>query len=48
MKPPLKFGTVPFTYTENAIRKYFPEMHNYMRKYNKLSLEEGILAVKKG
>ncbi|XP_023326378.1 glutamate receptor ionotropic, NMDA 2B isoform X2 [Eurytemora carolleeae] len=48
MKPPLRFGTVPWTYTENAIRRHFPNMHMYMKAFNKENVMEGVEAVKKG
>jgi len=48
MKPPLRFGTVPWTYTENAISKHFPDMHLYMKQYNKPNVVDGVNAVKKG
>ena len=34
LKPPLEFGTVPWTYTDNALRKHFPNMHLHMKQYN--------------
>ena len=48
MKPPLVFGTVPWTYTEGAIKKTFPEMYEYIRLHNKSNALEGIQAVKRG
>ena len=48
MKPPLKFGTVPWTYTEGALRKHFPQMHEYMRPFNADRVEDGIAKVKRG
>ena len=48
MKPPLRFGTVPWTYTENAISKHFPDMHLYMKQHNKPDVIDGVNAVKRG
>ena len=47
-KPPLRFGTVPWTYTEGALRKHFPQMHEYMRPFNADRVEDGIAKVKRG
>ena len=48
LKPPLKFGTVPWTYTENAVKKHFPNMHLYMKEFMKMNVTEGVNAVKSG
>ena len=48
MKPPLKFGTVPWTYTENALQKHYPDMHLHMKQFNKADVVDGINAVKRG
>ena len=48
MKPPLKFGTVPWTYTEEVIRKKFPDMYLYMKQYSRRGVMDGINAVKRG
>ncbi len=48
LKPPLRFGTVPFTYTEAAVRKHFPHTYSHMRQYNVDSVKDGIAKVKKG
>ena len=47
-KPPLVFGTVPWTYTEGAIKKSFPNMYDYIKRHNKSDAEAGINAVKRG
>ena len=47
-KPPLIFGTVPWTYTEGAIKKSYPEMYDYIKWHNKSNAMEGINAVKRG
>ena len=48
LQPPMKFGTVPWTHTENMIRKKYPDMYSYMKKFNQSDVSEGISAVKKG
>ena len=48
MKPPLQFGTVPWTYTEGAIKKEFPEMYDYIKYNNQSDAMHGINAVKRG
>ena len=48
MKPALRFGTVPWTYSENAIRKHFPEMYQHMKSYQQLDVMEAAQAVKRG
>ena len=48
MKPPLKFGTVPWTYTEGSIKKTNPTMYEYMKNFNKTDVMQGINAVKRG
>lgn len=47
-KPMFKFGTTPFSHTDSTIKRYFAEMHAYMRNYNKTSVQEGIAAVNSG
>lgn len=44
-KPMFKFGTTPWTHTDNTLAKYFKEMHNYMRSFNKSTVAEGVEAV---
>ncbi|XP_071745795.1 glutamate receptor ionotropic, NMDA 2D isoform X2 [Lepeophtheirus salmonis] len=48
VKPPIKFGTVPHTYTEQALKKHFPEMYEHMKPYNKPNVIDGVSAVKRG
>lgn len=48
MQPPLKYGTVPWTYTEGAIKKAFPNMYEYMKPFNRSDAIDGINAVKRG
>ncbi|XP_058806930.1 glutamate receptor ionotropic, NMDA 2A-like isoform X5 [Phymastichus coffea] len=47
-KPPIKFGTVPFTHTDSVLAKYFKEMYAYMRTHSKGSVSEGVEAVVNG
>ena len=48
-KPPLKFGTMPYSYTQMTLQKYFPEMYSYMKKYNKFNTTaKAVKAVKDG
>lgn len=47
-KPPIKFGTIPWSHSDSTIAKYFKEMHYYMRKFNKTSITEGVSAVLSG
>uniref|UniRef100_A0AAY4A6J7 Glutamate receptor n=1 Tax=Denticeps clupeoides TaxID=299321 RepID=A0AAY4A6J7_9TELE len=46
--PPLKFGTVPNGSTEKNIRSNYPDMHQYMVKYNQKGVEEAIVNLKTG
>uniref|UniRef100_A0A3B4ADT5 Glutamate receptor n=1 Tax=Periophthalmus magnuspinnatus TaxID=409849 RepID=A0A3B4ADT5_9GOBI len=46
--PPLKFGTVPNGSTEKNIRSNYPDMHQYMGKYNQRRVEEAIINLKTG
>ncbi|KAK3571938.1 hypothetical protein QTP86_020507 [Hemibagrus guttatus] len=46
--PPLKFGTVPNGSTEKNIRSNYPDMHQYMIKYNQKGVEEAITNLKTG
>ncbi|XP_076010743.1 glutamate receptor ionotropic, NMDA 2D [Genypterus blacodes] len=46
--PPLKFGTVPNGSTEKNIRSNYPDMHQYMVKYNQRGVEDAILNLKTG
>lgn len=46
-KPALKFATIPYSYTQMTLQKYFPEMYNHMKKFNRYTTtEEAIKAVK--
>ncbi|XP_030227218.1 glutamate receptor ionotropic, NMDA 2D [Gadus morhua] len=46
--PPLKFGTVPNGSTEKNIRSNYPDMHQYMVKYNQRGVEDAIHNLKTG
>ncbi|KAI4811110.1 hypothetical protein KUCAC02_014030, partial [Chaenocephalus aceratus] len=46
--PPLKFGTVPNGSTEKNIRSNYPDMHQYMGKYNQRGVEDAITNLKTG
>ncbi|MGH0171909.1 UNVERIFIED_CONTAM: hypothetical protein FKN15_075042 [Acipenser sinensis] len=46
--PPLKFGTVPNGSTEKNIRSNYPDMHQYMGKYNQRGVEEALNNLKTG
>lgn len=48
LKPVFKFGTVPDGSTETNLKHNFPEMHEYMKEFNKSSVKLGIEAVKDG
>ena len=47
-KPPFKFATVLHGSTAANLYNYHRDMYNYMKKYNKTSVDEGIKAVKDG
>lgn len=44
-KPPIRFGTVPYSHTDSTISKYFKDMHAYMSQYNRSSVKGGVDAV---
>ncbi|XP_046372599.2 glutamate receptor ionotropic, NMDA 2B-like [Haliotis rufescens] len=46
-KPPFKFATVPNGSTDLNMRKNYAEMHEYMKKYNRPTVQQGIAALKK-
>ena len=48
-KPSLKFGTIPSSYSEVTLKKYFPEVFTYMKPFNKYNTtERAMRAVKEG
>ncbi|UYV79946.1 GRIN2B [Cordylochernes scorpioides] len=46
--PPFRFGTIPNGSTEAILSKNKHFIYNYMTKYNKQKVEDGIKAIKKG
>ena len=48
LKPPIKFGTIPYSHSDSTMAKYFKEMHYYMKKFNKTSISEGVASVLSG
>ncbi|CAD5119499.1 DgyrCDS8104 [Dimorphilus gyrociliatus] len=48
LKPPFKFGTVPDGSTETNLKHNFPQMHEYMKQFNKSTVKLGVEAVKDG
>ncbi|XP_044751863.1 glutamate receptor ionotropic, NMDA 2B [Coccinella septempunctata] len=47
-KPLIKFGTIPWSHTDSTIAKYFKDMHNYMKQFNKSTVLEGVTDVLSG
>lgn len=43
-----KFGTVPHSHIDSTIHKYFPEMFNYMRSFNRTTVQEGLSSLLSG
>uniref|UniRef100_A0A2S2QKY9 Glutamate n=1 Tax=Sipha flava TaxID=143950 RepID=A0A2S2QKY9_9HEMI len=41
-KPMFKFGTVPHSHIDSTIHKYFPEMFNYMKSFNRNTVTDGL------
>ncbi|XP_076049036.1 glutamate receptor ionotropic, NMDA 2B-like [Oratosquilla oratoria] len=48
LKPAFRFGTTLHGNTDVVVKKSFPEMHTYMRQFNRSSPMQGFRAVKKG
>lgn len=47
-KPMFKFGTVPHSHIDSTIHKYFPEMFNYMKSFNRTTVQEGLSSLLSG
>ena len=48
-KPSLKFGTIPSSYSEVTLKKYFPEVFSYMKPFNIYNTtERAMKAIKEG
>ncbi|XP_013146716.1 PREDICTED: glutamate receptor ionotropic, NMDA 2B-like [Papilio polytes] len=47
-RPPLKFGTVPWSHTDATLAKYFPEPHAYMAQFNRSTVGAGVTSVLTG
>ncbi|KAJ8967371.1 hypothetical protein NQ317_017028 [Molorchus minor] len=48
LKPPIKFGTIPWSHTDSTLSKYFKEMHAYMRQHNRSTVLKGVADVLSG
>uniref|UniRef100_T1JBL9 Glutamate receptor ionotropic, NMDA 2B n=1 Tax=Strigamia maritima TaxID=126957 RepID=T1JBL9_STRMM len=48
VKPPFRFGTIPYSNTEVIMQKSFPEMYGWMKKFNRRTVQEGVSDIKKG
>ncbi|XP_013793038.1 glutamate receptor ionotropic, NMDA 2D-like, partial [Limulus polyphemus] len=46
--PPFRFGTIPNGNTDAVLKEFKPEIHKYMKKFNRSSVIGGVRAVKKG
>ncbi|XP_066546006.1 glutamate receptor ionotropic, NMDA 2A [Amia ocellicauda] len=46
--PPFRFGTVPNGSTERNIRNNYPDMHQYMVKYNQKGVQDALVSLKTG
>ncbi|XP_066901642.1 glutamate receptor ionotropic, NMDA 2B isoform X2 [Halyomorpha halys] len=47
-KPTFKFGTIPWSHSDSTLKKYFREMHAYMRPFNRSTVTSGVAAVVNG
>ena len=45
VSPNFKFATVPDGSTEDNIKKNYPRMHRYMKKYDEPTVDDGIKAL---
>nr|AXF48844.1 ionotropic receptor IR13 [Lobesia botrana] len=48
IRPPLKFGTVPWSHTDATLAKYFSEPHAYMAQFNRSTVSAGVSGVLTG
>ncbi|XP_069066511.1 glutamate receptor ionotropic, NMDA 2A [Pleurodeles waltl] len=46
--PPFRFGTVPNGSTERNIRNNYPDMHQYMVKFNQKGVDDALVSLKTG
>ncbi|XP_053326401.1 glutamate receptor ionotropic, NMDA 2A [Spea bombifrons] len=46
--PPFRFGTVPNGSTERNIRNNYPDMHQYMVKFNQKGVQDALVTLKTG
>lgn len=46
--PPFRFGTIPHGNTWAVLKQNKKEMHDYMKQFNRSTVQEGIKAVKRG
>ncbi|XP_029433099.1 glutamate receptor ionotropic, NMDA 2A isoform X2 [Rhinatrema bivittatum] len=46
--PPFRFGTVPNGSTERNIKNNYPDMHQYMAKYNQKGVQDALVSLKTG
>ncbi|TRY68476.1 hypothetical protein TCAL_11017 [Tigriopus californicus] len=45
-KPPFRFGTIPNGATDYVLKNNFPEMHSYMKQFNRSTVKEGFKSIK--
>nr|WQS23387.1 ionotropic receptor 4 [Diaphania glauculalis] len=48
IRPPLKFGTVPWSHTDATLAKYFSEPHAYMAQFNRSTVSAGVTSILTG
>ena len=46
VSPNFKFATVPDGSTEDNLKKNYPRMHRYMKKYDENTVDDGIKSLK--